>query len=83
MFPVPGVRDFDATLLCPRGGEEGHAPVEGKCGAYCAALREAFDGRLHYAATTVRRGETVRFALCDEGGALAVFTRAISSPFFG
>ena len=24
---------------------------------------------------TVRRGETVRFALCDEGGALAVFTR--------
>ena len=93
-------------------------PVEGRCGEYYAVLREAFDGRLYYAATTVRRrelalaldflgaedwtmavyaddpartpadakavscttrtvrrGETVRFALCDEGGAVAVFTR--------
>lgn len=85
---------------------------------YYAVLREAFDGRFYYAATTVarrelaltldflgegewtmavyaddpartpqdaqaisctartvRRGETVRFALGDEGGAVAVFSR--------
>ena len=48
-------------------------PVEGKCGEYCAVLREAFDGRLHYAATTVRRRELAR--TLDFLGALAVFTR--------
>ena len=93
-------------------------PLEGKCGEYYAVLRESFDGRFYYAATTVarrelaltldflgegewtmavyaddpartpqdanaisctartvRRGETVRFALGDEGGAVAVFAR--------
>ena len=97
-------------------------PVEGRCGEYYAVLREAFDGRLYYAATTVRRrelaltlefldegawtmsvyaddpartptdakaiastsrtvrrGETVRFALCDEGGVVAVFSRSDSA----
>ena len=97
-------------------------PLAGKCGEHYAVLREAFDGRLYYAATTVRRrelaltldflgegdwtmsayaddpartptdakaiactartvrrGETVRFALCDEGGAVAVFTKNASA----
>ncbi len=93
-------------------------PLAGKCGAFYAVAREAFDGRFYYAATTVaprtleqkldflgdgewqmttyaddpaktpadakaiaiatrrvRKGDTVSFALCPEGGAVAVFTR--------
>ena len=93
-------------------------PLEGKCGEYYAVLRETFDGRFYYAATTVkgrklklaldflkegdweiavyaddpaktphdakaiavttrtvRKDETISFDLCDEGGAVAIFSR--------